>query len=307
MDEKELYRIPLPAVLKRHGSREPVERPTAEQLSDAVEAVGSSFLDTWLICSPLPEREEASVSVMRKADGGYILETRYGPGSRADEVEIPPGDTATEIFLERIRSWAPEEERAAIPTAAPPDVPLDPDVRAYAEQVATDAVRGGFLDFPEAVDEIVDSAEHDRPVAPVQARRLLQPIWEARAAEQEQWSGTSDNDRLDAAFAALEAGGITARQNFSCCRRCGTGEIGDERKEGDRGFVFYHSQDTDAASAGHGLHLAYGGFDGSEETTAAVGREVAAALAEAGLEPDWNGSPSKRILVPMEWRRPLPA
>ncbi|WP_394296702.1 hypothetical protein [Nocardiopsis potens] len=25
------------------------------------------------------------------------------------------------------------------------------------------------------------------------------------------------------------------------------------------------------------------------------------------MEPDWNGSPSERILVPMEWRRPLPA
>ncbi|WP_152523159.1 DUF6891 domain-containing protein, partial [Nocardiopsis potens] len=273
MNENELYRNPLPAVLKRHGSRTPIERPTAEQLSEAVEAVGASFYDTWVVCSPLPEREETSISVMRKADGGYIVETRYGPGVRAEEVEIPPGDEATELFLEQIRSWAPEEERAAIPAAAPPDVPLDPEVRERAEEIAVNGVRGGFQDFPETVDDIVDAAEYGRPITSLQARRLLQPIWEARAAEQERWTGTSDNDRLDAAFAALDDAGITARQNFSCCSRCGLSEIGAER-EGARGFVFYHCQDTDAAAAGHGLHLAYGGFDGSEETTAAVGREV---------------------------------
>ncbi|WP_394296704.1 hypothetical protein [Nocardiopsis potens] len=29
-------------------------------------------------------------------------------------------------------------------------------------------------------------------------------------------------------------------------------------------------------------------------------------MAEAGLEPDWNGSPSERILAPVVWRRRLP-
>ncbi|MFC7743538.1 DUF6891 domain-containing protein [Nocardiopsis composta] len=259
-----------------------------------------------MVCSPLPAREETSVSAMRKADGGYTVETRYGPGRPAEQVEAPPGDKATGLFLEQIRSWAAEEERAAIPAGPLPDAPLDPDVREYAEEVARSGVGGGFRYFPQIVRDITESAGPDRPITPVQARRLLQPIWDARAAEQEQWSGTSDNDRLNAAFAALDAAGITARQNFTCCRNCGLSEIGAER-EGARGFVFYHAQDTGSAAAGHGLHLAYGGFDGSDETTAAVGREVVAALAEEGLEPEWDGSPSQRILVPMAWRRPLPA
>jgi hypothetical protein len=50
----------------------------------------------------------------------------------------------------------------------------------------------------------------------------------------------------------------------------------------------------------------YGGFDGSPNTTAAVGREVIAALNRFGLSADWNGDPGHAITVtPLDWRKRL--
>ncbi|WP_017596722.1 DUF6891 domain-containing protein, partial [Nocardiopsis potens] len=272
MNENELYQNPLPVSLECENDRESITVPTAARLSEVLELLGTHYGD-WVICSFREGPKAQFIQTFRHPSGVYSVETREGMDTEIEEVEMAPGDGVTEFFLEWIRSRTPEEERAAIPAAAPPDVPLDKPVLEHAEQVAADGVNGGFLSFPRVVRDVVESLGRDRPIPPAQARRLVQPIWEARAAEQERWTGTSDNDRLSAAFAALDEAGITARQNFTCCRSCGLSEIGGER-EGARGFVFYHSQDTEAAAAGAGLYLAYGGFDGSEETTAAVGREV---------------------------------
>jgi uncharacterized protein DUF6891 len=85
-------------------------------------------------------------------------------------------------------------------------------------------------------------------------------------------------------------------------------EMGAEAEDhgSARGFVFFHHQSTRSAAEGHGLTLHYGGFDGTAETTAGVGREVVAALAAAGLSTQWDGSPDRAITVaPLEWRRRL--
>jgi len=131
-------------------------------------------------------------------------------------------------------------------------------------------------------------------------------LWLERVAEQRTWEGTTDPERIALAFKALNSTGITARENFTCCRTCGTAEIAAERAEGDRGFVYFHSQCTESAAAGHGLTLLYGGFDGSAATTADVGREVVAALGSAGLSTQWDGDPSKAIdVTPLNWRKRL--
>jgi hypothetical protein len=104
----------------------------------------------------------------------------------------------------------------------------------------------------------------------------------------------------------LQDKGITARENFTCCRNCGNAEIGDEAAPGARGFVYFHTQCTDAAASGHGLSLLYGGFDGTAETTTAIGDEVVAALEAAGLNAVWNRDPGRSIAVtPLDWRRRL--
>ncbi|MFE4579599.1 DUF6891 domain-containing protein [Streptomyces chartreusis] len=70
--------------------------------------------------------------------------------------------------------------------------------------------------------------------------------------------------------------------------------------------MFFHAQVVEHAAEGHGLALYYGGFNGSEETTAGVGHEVVAALDAAGLSTQRGGSPGTSISVtPLDWRRRL--
>lgn len=119
--------------------------------------------------------------------------------------------------------------------------------------------------------------------------------------------------RLATAFAALNASGITARAEFACCNRCGMAEIGGEAAKGDRGFVFSY-QDigghsgapaTGGEDAGFREYLAYGTYSDSgtdddsaaPARTVAVAQEVVAALTEAGLRTEWDGSPDRAIWV----------
>ena len=120
---------------------------------------------------------------------------------------------------------------------------------------------------------------------------------------------TTDNDKLDAAFAALEKSGIVARDNFTCCLSCGGSEIGQQIDAAGeaglavRGYVFFHEQDTDSAVEGGGLLLAFGAVDERESATLAIGRETCEVLRSHGLAPVWADDPNKRIHVPMVWQR----
>jgi hypothetical protein len=116
-----------------------------------------------------------------------------------------------------------------------------------------------------------------------------------------------DRERLAAAFAALNEHGITARAEFACCRNCGLSEIRGEAAEGDHGFVFSFRMNghdgTGGAAGSVDKYLAYGTYarpgddPTAPERTGAVGREVVAALARAGLRTEWDGSPDRAIRV----------
>jgi hypothetical protein len=141
------------------------------------------------------------------------------------------------------------------------------------------------------------------------APRLLREALAEQAEFQRSWPSRTDCDRLDAAFAALEADGVIARQNFSCCGTCGSGEIWDEieeaQKEGRpaRGYAFFHMQDTESAVEGYGLCLNYGACEEGEAAAVAVGRDIVAALTAQGLQTDWDGSHAKRIGVSLDWKK----
>ena len=115
----------------------------------------------------------------------------------------------------------------------------------------------------------------------------------------------------------LEAAGIVARQNFTCCKTCGFYEINGEmeaaRAQGRvvRGYVFFHMQDTERAAKGGDLALAYGPADqtSSDLDYEAVGRLVAMAgvglAGTAGLAADQDpgdgavtGQPPARLGSP---------
>lgn len=169
----------------------------------------------------------------------------------------------------------------------------------------------GFLD-PIAIvgfAEELFAEDLDQAVLAHHAARYTREILAELRAEALLWPAVTDNDRLDAAFGALEREGIVCRQNFSCCGSCGASEIWDEMAAAEeaggpvRGYAFFHVQDTEAAVEGGGLYLSYGAVAGSPEATEAVGRAVCDALEAKGLDAVWDGTWDRRIFVPLDWRR----
>ena len=172
--------------------------------------------------------------------------------------------------------------------------------KAFAE-ILEDAVEYFLEEYEDAETKVVESV-CDAEIAQAFA---------AHIAEQATWPETTDCDRLDQAFETLNAGGIIAAQDFTCCQTCGLAEIGEPIQEAINdgvdvsGFAFYHAQDTDAAVEGHGLYLTYGHVDGGETNGVAIGRIVADTIQDAGLETDWDGTMGTRIFVRLNWQRRL--
>ncbi|MDY0810005.1 DUF6891 domain-containing protein [Kitasatospora purpeofusca] len=190
---------------------------------------------------------------------------------------------------------------------------LADEVLRDAEERARELIRCGFQEPDEIAESLVEVLD-DQGLTMEEAERIVAPLWRARLAEQASWPETTDVDRLEAAFDALEELGIVAAMDFTCCASCGYTEIGGEAEEDSRGFVFFHQQDTERAADGGGLMLRYGGFQVDGESTEAavrrtaeVGRAVVAALTAAGLPAEWDGEPETAIAVaPITWLNRLP-
>ena len=172
-------------------------------------------------------------------------------------------------------------------------------------------VAGGFDDEDIILTTVADHFEGE--MDPALVRRAAPEILRAALAEhmraQAGWPAVTDCDRLDAAFARLEARGVIARQNFTCCMTCGSTEIWEEVQTAKEaglpayGYVFYHMQDTDSAVEGSGVYLAYGACDEGEAPALDVAAQIVATLEAEGLAPEWDGSWDKRIAVPLDWKR----
>ncbi|WP_328899862.1 hypothetical protein OHR86_07720 [Streptomyces sp. NBC_00441] len=286
-------------------------RVSAERLADLVHRIGARG-DNFLVVQRIPDIPGTFIQVWHEAGGGYELEHRTGTATSHVRTVI---DTPARVLALMTR-WAREEpgwdvgtgwESAGIPEPEP--VPeLADEVRKQLEPRVRELLRGGYGTVQTLTETAEDYLVKDgvRPVSRAQARELVERLWLERVEEQRGWADVTDADRLERTFARLDWGGITARENFTCCRSCGMSEIGAAGREDARGFVFFHGQGTESAAAGHGLALYYGGFHDSPERTAAVGREVAAALGEAGLTVEWDGSPDKAIrLTGLDWRKRL--
>ncbi|MER7668937.1 hypothetical protein ABTY61_10735 [Kitasatospora sp. NPDC096128] len=196
------------------------------------------------------------------------------------------------------------------------DTALTPDVLLEAQERARELIRCGFQEPDEIAESLVEVLD-DQGLTQEEAERIVAPLWEERLAEQAHWPEFTDVDRLGDAFDLLEDQGIVAAMDFTCCAGCGYAEIGGEADEDSRGFVFFHQQDTEAAAAGRGLMLRYGGFRTGEESDAAneaaerrtveIGWAVVAAVESVGLPVEWDGSPHTAIRVaPLEWLNRLP-
>lgn len=309
MDPAPLTPPTLPALLATEAEDKPA-RPTVAGLTAVFERIGADG-DRFAVVERDREPREANtyVQALRWEDGVYEVEHREGGPERHFGALVHEPERVVELVLDWIRDgdawrgavdWQPVElPGAAAPDAGEPDVTEDELVES-----ARLLVRGGFLELDEVAEALADEHEVDAE----RAARIAADCWAERRREQETWPAVTDPDRLALAFDALEARGVTARMNFTCCRTCGEAEIGAEAADGAHGYVYFHSQDTDRVADGGPLWLAYGHFAGAgAATTAGVGAEVVAALGAAGLSTEWDGSPESALKVtPLRWWKRLP-
>ncbi|MFI8186441.1 hypothetical protein OG539_14840 [Actinacidiphila glaucinigra] len=304
----------LPITVCREDGRRHV-RVSARELGDLVAGLGAGG-ELFLVVQRIPDLPEVYLQVWyAPVEGYYQLEHRDGG---YDRHYVAYEDTP-EPVLAAMAGWARGEEgwghglawermRLRAPKRVRP-LKLDDHERARLERRVRELLVGGYAtraELAEAAERFLVSGRR-RPVSSEQAWELVDRMWLERLAEQARWEDETDPERLTGAFAALERAGITARENFlagpGSPRDSGIGAVGAPDA---RGFVYFHSGCTDSAAAGRGLPLFYGGFDGSSGTTAAVGREVVAALTAAGLPSEWDGDPDSVITVtPLDWRKRL--
>lgn len=169
----------------------------------------------------------------------------------------------------------------------------------------------GFFSDQEIADEALENFQDDYIDGDLESvvDRILIELVEAQHRIQGTWNFDTDCDKLDNVFAELDAMGIIARQNFSCCQNCGHTEIWDEvdqarSEQPVSGYVFYHMQDTERACSEGVLYLAYGAVENGDQPALAVAREIVDSCQRAGLKTDWNGSLEKRIKIhDMAWQK----
>ncbi|QRP47749.1 hypothetical protein [Amycolatopsis sp. FDAARGOS 1241] len=160
------------------------------------------------------------------------------------------------------------------------------DLSAEAAEFARPLVHGGFTSAEDVAVAITEYLEPD--VSFEDARAVVARLWAQRLAEQESWPAVTDPDRLLTAFSALERRAIVARAGFACCQNCGFAEIGDEAGPEDRGFEFFHEQDTAHVAEGEALLLSYEPLTEAAVGTAEVGREVVSVLEAHDLRVEWE-------------------
>jgi len=201
----------------------------------------------------------------------------------------------------------------ATPTPAPARAPdADGTVLDELREAVRLLVAPGFRSRADVEVAVVEMVEDDPDGWPgldgEQALVVVAEVWDTVAAQRPAGAGQGDFERVAAAFAELEADGVTARMDFACCQNCGHAEIGDERGDGAWGYTFFHQQDSEAlAEPDASLHLAFGVYGGSADDQP-VGQRVVAALERQGLGVEWDGTPDQRIRVaPLDWRKALPA
>ncbi|MFH8760416.1 DUF6891 domain-containing protein [Streptomyces atroolivaceus] len=288
-------------------------RMSAEELAGLVRRIGGNG-DRFLVIQRIPDLPDVFAQVWHKAGDDYTLEYRDGAADRHFQTMVDGPEDA----VAAITGWARQEAgwQGGLPWSLldmgparkVPPLDLAEDEHAELEKRVREVLVGGYASRAELADlaEEYLVTQDRRPVSREQAEALADRLWLERVAEQAAWQGETDAERLTRAFTALQEAGITSRENFACCRSCGQSEIGDEGEPDARGFVYFHTQCTDSAAAGHGLMLLYGGFDDSSETTAAIGHEVVAALTAVGLHAEWDCDPARAITVtPLDWRRRL--
>lgn len=280
--------------------------PSADALAERVRRLDDGSLE-WIVVQRVPDLPHDCIQAAGEEGSGRV-DVSFRVGDEPWKEASLGIQAAAEVFVAWARGetgwegshpWEPAEWWQPEPVPAPA-----PEAAAETTVLAAKYLAEGYLSFDEMIESLEDMSEADPPITKTQAREILAPMWRERVAEQAAW-GVTDCDRLTEAFRELDRGGIVAREHFACCQNCGTSEIWGVADDEDRGYVFFHMQDTETAGDGV-LYLAYGSRSNAPEDTVAIGHEVIEALEAHGLRTAWDGSAKTRIQVTdLEWRRRL--
>jgi hypothetical protein len=167
-------------------------------------------------------------------------------------------------------------------------------------------VWSGFYSSTDVDSMIEDILEEDADEAFLRAAIL--PEFAKKAAAESTWPSTTDCDRLDRAFEALNMQGIIALQNAGYTMSDGLSDVSQvlhERGQNRvRGYCFYHGQDLERAVDGGGLWFAFGDLDNDASAKTEIGRSVKDLLERFGFTVEWNGDPETRLYMPnFDWKR----
>src|SRR4029453_10638281 len=113
--------------------------------------------------------------------------------------------------------------RSSSPPAPPANDGEDDVLSEVRAQIRRDLI-AGFDDTKTIIQSAVEVFESDVEPSILEnhARHCFDEELAAHTARQSTWPKTTDCDRLDAAFVALEKSGVISRQHFSCCGNCGS-------------------------------------------------------------------------------------
>ena len=186
-------------------------------------------------------------------------------------------------------------------------LPAVNDATRYILDAIKSHVWSGF-DSPADVDRLIDDLL-EGGADEAFLRAAVGPEFARKQAAEATWPPTTDCDRFDAAFEALNAAGIIALQNTGYEMSDGITEVAEAlhargSREGVQGYCFYHGQDLERVVAGEGLMLAFGSLDDDKAHKLAVGQSVREVFERSGFTVQWNGDAEKRLnLLGLDWKR----
>lgn len=210
------------------------------------------------------------------------------------------------------------------PYATLPDLPLDAADREELARQIWDQLITGRGD----ADDFVDSYSEDYDLTDEQLGAAFAALRAARLLQQSEIGAYTS--RTIAAFEELNANGVVARADFSCCGTCASGEIWDERDDSRhwKGYVYFHQQDTSRLVEDGTTYIGYGAFppeDFDEATYDALSDDAKADVYTAdvtrllddvvfpifrrhGIEPEWDRDLGTRVLLEnADWYAPIEA
>lgn len=172
-------------------------------------------------------------------------------------------------------------------------------------------VRSGFYDRERLIEIFTEEMYPPGELDSNDVASSIDAQFAEYAREKLTYPPTTDCDRLDTAFEDMNERGVIALQNAGYTQSEGFDDVGEvysqhPDKESILGYCFYHGQDLQRAISGGGLFFAFGPVDPADEQTIGikVGTVVRAALEQAGLSVDWDGTFEKRLSVPkLDWQK----